>query len=58
MAPPIVNPHAPAAPTARIWFSEATEPATITGQVAASTTARMSDSGSADTCRYASRSSP
>jgi hypothetical protein len=43
MAPPIVNPHAPAAPTARIWSSEATEPATMTGPVAAPTTARMSD---------------
>jgi hypothetical protein len=51
MAPPIVKPHAPAASSAEICSSVATEPAAITGPSTASTTARVSATGSALACR-------
>ena len=51
IAPPIVNPQAPAPSSVSIWAVLATDPAAITGPLAARTTARVSSAGSAVWCR-------
>ncbi len=54
----MVNPHAPAAASASICATLATDPAAITGPLDAATTALVSSAASAVGCRYASRSRP
>ena len=51
IAPPMVNPHAPAASSAWICATLATDPAAITGPLDACTTARVSSATSAVGCR-------
>ena len=51
IAPPMVKPQAPAWSRALIWATLATDPAAITGPLAARTTARVSSAASAVWCR-------